>query len=188
MHLISTRCNSFSLLPPLLPTPESPNFLDGAALSRSKIPEPEPQEDDDVRSKEPAAVAAEDVVSPPPPLGAPPPPPPPPIGVPPPPPPPPPPPSQPVGPAAPSAHNQTMQAILSGGVTLKSVSPPKERRGVGGNDMQSMVMQAIRGGVSLKSVPPPQQRSAGEEKVVDVASELRMKVLKRRKQEVSRMS
>ncbi len=68
------------------------------------------------------------------------------------------------------------------------MSPPKERRGVGGNDMQSMVMQAIRGGVSLKSVPPPQQRSAGEEKVVDVASELRMKVLKRRKQEVSRMS
>ncbi len=56
---------------------------------------------------------------------------------------------------------------------------------MGDNSLHSQAMDAIRGGVSLKSVPPPQEKQAGEEKVVDVASELRMKMLKRKKKEVS---
>lgn len=45
-------------------------------------------------------------------------------------------------------------------------------------------MEAIRGGVSLRKVSPPARRKVGEEKVVDVASELRQKLMKRKKKEV----
>ena len=47
-------------------------------------------------------------------------------------------------------------------------------------------MAAIRGGVRLKSVPAPAERQAGEEKVVDVASELRQKLMKQKRKEVRR--
>ena len=48
----------------------------------------------------------------------------------------------------------------------------------------SMAMAEILGGISLRSVPPPPVRPVGEERIVDVASELRQRVLKQKKQEV----
>ena len=60
----------------------------------------------------------------------------------------------------------------------QSVKPPK------GVMAHEEAMAAIRGGVRLKSVPAPAQRPAGEEKIVDVASELRQKLMKKKKKEV----
>ena len=49
----------------------------------------------------------------------------------------------------------------------------------------AQAMASIRsGGVALRAVPPPVERRVGEEKVVDVASELRRKMMERRKKEV----
>ena len=77
-----------------------------------------------------------------------------------------------------------MQAI-QGGVSLRAVPPPPERPVVQENEWAfQAAMQAIRGGVSLRAAPPPPERPAWQEKVVDVASELRQRVLKQRKQEV----
>ena len=80
------------------------------------------------------------------------------------------------------AHEEVMAAIR-GGVKLKSVPAPAERP-VGLPDAYQVTMAAIRGGVQLKSVPAPAERRAGEEKIVDVASELRQKMLKQRRKEV----
>lgn len=52
----------------------------------------------------------------------------------------------------------------------------------------SLAMAEILGGVSLRSVPPPPVRAVGEEKIVDVASELRQRVLKQRKREAETVS
>ncbi len=139
---------------------ESPETVDGASLSRAHK-----HSDNDVIPNEPPPV----VVPPP--------------GVPPPPPPPPPPPSQSTDSPPSVAYKDTMQAILAGGVSLRPVSPQPERPKATITP-HSQVMEAIKGGVNLKSVPHPQEKPAGEEKVVDVASELRMRMLKRKKKEV----
>lgn len=49
-----------------------------------------------------------------------------------------------------------------------------------------MALEQIRGGVQLRPVTPPLERTPVEEKVVDVQSELRQMIQKKRKQEVSR--
>ena len=81
-----------------------------------------------------------------------------------------------------TAHEDAM-SVIRGGVTLKSAPPPAERK-ASASSTHDFAMAAIRGGISLKSVPPPPQRDPGEEKVVDIASELRVKALKRKKQQV----
>ena len=97
----------------------------------------------------------------------PPPPPPPPIAPPPPP---------PLGAAIPKGPPKATEVMKA----AQSVKPPK------GAMAYEEAMAAIKGGVKLRSVPAPVQRPVGEEKVVDVASELRLKMLKQRRKEVSR--
>ena len=75
-------------------------------------------------------------------------------------------------------------AAIQQGVVLRKVPQPAEREGpsISAHDI---AMDSIRRGVALKSTPRPQERPPGEEKVVDFASELRQKMMKHRKQEVS---
>ena len=63
-------------------------------------------------------------------------------------------------------------------VTIRGPPPPIQV------SAHSQAMSEILGGVSLRSVPPPPERAVGEERIVDVASELRQRALKQRKQEV----
>ena len=75
-----------------------------------------------------------------------------------------------------------MEAIQQG-VSLRRAPQPAVKSGPA-LSIHDAAMNQIRGGVSLRSVPPPVKRRAGEDKVVDVASELRQKMLKQRKQSV----
>ena len=150
---------------------------------KSKIPLPPPPALEDIERPDdgeeeksvpppPPSPLADDTLPPaPPPPPAdglplpPPPPPPPPIGVPPPP---------PIGvkiPKGPPKAAEVKQKAQSG-------KPPQ------GAMAHEEAMAAIRGGVRLKSVPAPAERQAGEEKVVDVASELRQRLMKQKKKEV----
>ena len=144
--------------------------------SEAEIPEEE-----EVKSKipplPPPDEGVEDSAPPPPPLPldglpmAPPPPPPPADGLPLPPPPPPPPP---IGVQIPKGPPKAVEVKKK----AQSVKPPQ------GAMAHEEAMAAIRGGVRLKSVPAPAERQAGEEKVVDVASELRQKLMKQKRKEV----
>lgn len=49
--------------------------------------------------------------------------------------------------------------------------------------VRQMAMEQIRSGVKLRPVTPPLERAPTEEKVVDVQSELRQKILKRNQKE-----
>ena len=132
---------------------------------KSKIPPPPPPpaQEEIKRDDE-----GEDDSAPPPP---PPPPPPPADGLPLPPPPPPPPP---IGVQIPKGPPKAVEVKKK----AQSVKPPQ------GAMAYEEAMAAIRGGVRLKSVPAPAERQAGEEKVVDVASELRQKLMKQKRKEV----
>ena len=81
-----------------------------------------------------------------------------------------------------SAHASAMEAIQLG-VTLRRAPRPAEKEGKA-LSLHDTAMDSIKKGVSLRSVPRPPERKAGEERVVDVASELRQKMLKQRKHEV----
>ena len=48
----------------------------------------------------------------------------------------------------------------------------------------SMLLSDIQAGTNLRKVSPPPERQVSEEKVVDVMSELRQRVLKLKKKEV----
>ena len=140
---------------------------------KSKIPQPPPPPPPSAPVQEDTERAddGEEDGSAPPPPPPPPPLPPPAAGPPLPPPPPPPPPiGVPIPKGPPKAAEVRKQA--------QSVKPPQ------GAMAYEEAMAAIRGGVRLKSVPAPSERKAGEEKVVDVASELRQKLMKQKRKEV----
>ena len=158
---------------------------------KSKIPPPPPPAQEEIKRGDegeespsiggppvpPAPVDGLPLPPPPPPLPvdglplAPPPPPPPIDGLPLPPPPPPPPP---IGVQIPKGPPKAKE------VKRKAQS----EKSSGGAMAYEEAMAAIRGGVRLKSVPAPAERPAGEEKVVDVASELRQKLMKQKRKEV----
>ena len=52
--------------------------------------------------------------------------------------------------------------------------------------VRQIAMEQIRSGVQLRPVTPPLERAPTEEKVVDVASELRQMIQKKNKKEVSK--
>ena len=139
---------------------------------KSKIPPPPPpptaaaaaqEEIERDEDREESASAGPPAPPPPPPIDglplAPPPPPPPPIGV-----------QIPKGPPKAEEVKKKAQSVKSSGDAMA----------------YEEAMAAIRGGVRLKSVPAPAERQAGEEKVVDVASELRQKLMKQKRKEVRR--
>ena len=140
--------------------------------SREELPEEE------VKSKTPPLSGAQDKgeerdqeegeLAPPPPVGG---------ALPPPPPPPPP----PVAPPPPSIGIRIPKGPPKAEEVKRKVQGVKPPQGAMAHEE---AMAAIKGGVRLRSVPAPVQRSVGEEKIVDVASELRQKMLKQRKKEV----
>ena len=77
-------------------------------------------------------------------------------------------------------------AAIQQGVTLRRAPQPAEGEGPAFS-AHDQLMGSIRGGVALRSAPRPQERPPGEEKVMDFASELRLKMMKHRKQEVSQV-
>ena len=52
------------------------------------------------------------------------------------------------------------------------------------SEAREIAMEQIRSGVKLRPVTPPSERTPTEEKVVDIQSELRQKIIKKRKKEV----
>ena len=53
--------------------------------------------------------------------------------------------------------------------------------------VRQIAMEQIRSGVQLRPVTPPLERPPAEDKVVDVASELRQMIQKKNKKEVSKL-
>lgn len=93
--------------------------------------------------------------------------------------PPPPPEGVPMPPPPPPIPPEAPQAVQRGAGAAPPLRVPSP------DSAMAQTMAAIRdGGVALRKVPPPVVHAVGEEKVVDVASELRAKLGQRRKEEV----